>query len=29
LSDAIDITKALIADYNIKNPAAAGGTTPQ
>jgi len=29
LSDAIDITKAFIADYNSKNPATAALTTPQ
>jgi outer membrane protein len=29
LSDAIDITKAFIADYNSKNPATASLTTPQ
>jgi len=29
LSDAMDITKAFIADYNSKNPATASLTTPQ
>jgi len=29
LSDALDITKAFIADYNSKNPATASLTTPQ
>jgi Skp family chaperone for outer membrane proteins len=29
LSEAIDITKAFIADYNSKNPATAALTTPQ
>jgi outer membrane protein len=29
LSDAIDITKAFISDYNSKNPATAALTTPQ
>jgi outer membrane protein len=29
LSDALDITKAFIADYNSKNPATAALTTPQ
>jgi hypothetical protein len=29
LSDALDITKPFIADYNSKNPATASLTTPQ